>query len=107
MVTSRVVILADGRVNTCACRNVNGSLMIGNLKNDSLSYILSMENPPYKELIQEQMQNIFRPVCKSCDFHQSLYKARKSKVPYYHFEQVKDLLGNRSKQGQKLNGMEE
>lgn len=107
LVTSRMIILANGRVNACACRDVNGSLIIGDLKNDSLSYILSMENPPYKELIQEQMQNIFRPVCKSCDFYQSLYKARKSKVPYYHFEQVKDLLGNRSKQEQKLNGMEE
>jgi sulfatase maturation enzyme AslB (radical SAM superfamily) len=68
----RVIVLADGRVNACACRDVNGTLVIGNVHEAPLAWILSMGNERYAQVIGEQMANRFRPVCRSCDFYQSI-----------------------------------
>ena len=89
-------ILADGRVDACVCRDANGSLVVGDLKKEPLSYILSLNNPLYAAIIQEQMENQFRPVCQSCDLYQSLYKPIRwgggTKKVYYNLNQVRELL---------------
>ncbi len=69
-----LIVLADGRVNACAVRDVNGTLIIGDTKISLLSDILSDRNPVYMKIIEEQMAGSFRPVCKSCDFYQSVYQ---------------------------------
>jgi hypothetical protein len=38
--------------------------------------IISMRNPVYASLIEEQQRGEFRPVCKSCDFYKSIYHMR-------------------------------
>jgi sulfatase maturation enzyme AslB (radical SAM superfamily) len=68
----RVIVLADGRVNACACRDVNGTLVIGNVHEAPLAWILSTRNERYAQVIGEQMANRFRPVCRTCDFYQSV-----------------------------------
>jgi sulfatase maturation enzyme AslB (radical SAM superfamily) len=68
----RLIVLADGRVNACACRDVNGTLVIGNVHEAPLDWILSLRNEQYALVIREQMINQFRPVCRSCDFYQRI-----------------------------------
>jgi hypothetical protein len=87
-------VLADGRVGACSCRDVNGSLIVGDVKQESLSYLLSLNNPLYATILQEQMENKFRPVCQCCDFYKSLYQPLWGKhYPYYYnLDEVKKIL---------------
>lgn len=89
-------VLADGQVDACVCRDVNGSLIVGNIKTEPLSHILSLNNPLYANIIQEQMASKYRPVCQSCDLYQSLYKPIRwgncSDRKYYNLNQVEALL---------------
>jgi len=68
------IILSDGRVNACACRDVNGKLIIGNINNDSLRNILSSSNKRLVSIIEEQQHGNFNEVCSACDFYRSIYK---------------------------------
>ncbi len=73
-----VQVLATGLVNACACRDVDMTLCIGDLKQQPLKQIISARNPVYMELIREQQRDSFRPVCRSCDFYKSIYRNRSS-----------------------------
>lgn len=68
-----VQVLADGRVNACACRDVDAQLQIGDLGTDSLAHILSGRNRTYVELIENQQAGRFPDVCKGCSFYRSIY----------------------------------
>ena len=69
----KLIVLADGRVNACACRDVNGTLVIGDVTREPLAQILSLDNPRYAKLISEQCDNRFRAVCRQCDAYRSVY----------------------------------
>lgn len=71
-----VQILADGRVNACACRAVRDDLIIGDLSHDSLSTILSADNPAYTGLIARQQAGDFPESCRGCSFYRSIYDSR-------------------------------
>jgi hypothetical protein len=66
-------VLADGRVNACACRDVEGTLELGNIHAQPLAKILSPENPRYMSLIERQQKGDFDAVCRSCTAYQSIY----------------------------------
>lgn len=66
-------VMATGVVNGCSCRDVDATLQIGNVATTPLKDILSRKNELYMELIQEQEQGFFRPVCRNCDFYRSVY----------------------------------
>jgi len=83
------MVLADGRVNACACRDVNGTLVIGDLNTHSLGEILSTKNPEYLQLIERQQANQFHDVCGSCDFYRSIYK--KHRVYRHHKQAPVDI----------------
>lgn len=68
-----VQILADGRVNACACRDIDGQLVIGDLARNSLGEILSADNPAYVGLIERQQRGDFPPACRGCSFYRSIY----------------------------------
>ncbi len=72
----RLLLMADGRVNACACRDVDGTLCIGDLEEQPLREILSVGNDRYMELIEEQQEGRFRPVCRDCDMYKSIYRRR-------------------------------
>lgn len=103
LILDRVIVLADGRVNACACRDVNGSLIIGNIKEKLLSDILSIENPLYGNLIQEQMDNKFKVACKECSYYRSIYQPlnRAFRGQYYNLDQVKKFLKRSEKMATK------
>jgi hypothetical protein len=65
--------MATGVVNGCACRDADATLRIGDLNEKPLREILSAKNPTYMQIIAEQQNREFRPVCKSCDFYASIY----------------------------------
>ena len=75
-VFSEIQIKADRQVHACACRDMDGSLIIGDLKQDKLSHILSFENTVYKNLISAQMQGSFGSNCKSCSSYRSVLDGR-------------------------------
>ena len=65
------VILADGRVNACCCRDVEATLIIGDIKEKSLGDILS--GPELKELLVRHEKNDFPEICKTCTKYQSVW----------------------------------
>ena len=73
---SSVQIKADGSVHACACRDVDGSLIIGNLAQAKLADILSLDNPAYRGLIDDQQEGRFGPNCQSCAMYTSIYDER-------------------------------
>jgi len=74
-------VLADGRVNACACRDVEGTLELGNIHHQPLSEILSVSNPRYMDLIERQQRGDFDPVCRSCTAYQSIYALQNPFAP--------------------------
>jgi len=71
-----VQIMATGQVHACACVDVDGSLMIGDLNERPLRDILSSKNSLYMSLIEEQQLGQFRQVCQDCGFYKSIYHSR-------------------------------
>lgn len=68
-----VQVLADGRVNACACRDIDGELQIGDLKSQSLSQILSADNAAYMGLIDRQQRGDWPSACRGCSFYRSIH----------------------------------
>jgi MoaA/NifB/PqqE/SkfB family radical SAM enzyme len=67
-------VLVDGRVNACACRDVNATMSIGDLKTQSFEEIYSIKNKKYINLIKNQQKGFYSQICKECDFYRSIYK---------------------------------
>ena len=67
-------VLVDGRINACACRDINATLKIGDLQNQTFDEIYSINNKDYKNLIDSQQKGDFNPICENCDFYRSIYK---------------------------------
>ncbi|MFX0186746.1 MAG: radical SAM protein [Candidatus Hodarchaeota archaeon] len=67
-------ILADGRINACACRDVDATLEIGDLNTQRFEEIYSIKNKKYIDIIKSQQNGYFNPVCRDCDFYRSIYK---------------------------------
>jgi len=68
------IVLSDGRINACACRDVNASMVIGDLKKHSFNDIFSYENKKFINLIKSQNNGDFSHICKSCDMYRSIHK---------------------------------
>ncbi len=75
---AEVQIKSDGQVHACACRDIDGSLVIGHLNTSKLKDILSFENARYRELIESQMRGQFNDNCRSCSSYRSIYDVRPS-----------------------------
>jgi radical SAM protein with 4Fe4S-binding SPASM domain len=69
------IILANGKVNACACRDVEAELIIGDLKESTLSEIWA--GPGIEEIIQHQECGDFPDVCQRCTWYTSIYNLRK------------------------------
>lgn len=71
-----VQVLADGRVNACACRDIKGDLVIGDLRRQPLAEVLSAANPAYRALIERQRAGDFPDSCRGCSFYRSIHDPR-------------------------------
>jgi hypothetical protein len=63
-------VLSDGRVNACCCRDVEATLVIGNVATQSLGAILRGE--PLKELVRRHEAGDFPEICKLCTRYESV-----------------------------------
>ena len=102
LIYSRLTIGANGLVNACACRDANFTLRIGNVKDKKLKDIIALKNTRYNEIIKNQEQNKFDPVCKSCDFYKSIYMEQSptwilqgKKNTEYNLKNTLDILKSR------------
>ena len=68
------MIFADGGVNACACRGVDRSLQIGDLKKSSLKQILSTDNETYHGIINRHQKNDYPETCQDCVVYRSVYR---------------------------------
>jgi len=64
-----LMVTSQGKLVVCACRDVHRILEIGDLTVNSLSDIVSQDNPKFMKLINDQMDNIYNPPCKDCDMY--------------------------------------
>jgi uncharacterized Fe-S cluster-containing radical SAM superfamily protein len=96
-----VQVMATGIVNACACRDVDATLAIGNIRSKPLAEIISAKNAEYRKIIDEQQAGKFRPVCASCDFYRSIYHQPKSyrrgNVPTQTVEQYMTMTDRRER----------
>lgn len=93
---AEVQIKSDGIVHACACRDVDGSLVIGDLKEQPLAEILSYDNALYRKLIEDQMRGVFTANCRSCSLYRSVLDGRGAALDpgreMLTFKQAKTLL---------------
>jgi hypothetical protein len=68
-----VQVMATGIVNGCACRDVDATLRLGDLKETPLRDLISSRNANYMALIEQQQKGQFQPICQSCDMYASIY----------------------------------
>ena len=78
LLLSKPVVLADGLVNACACRDVEAELIIGNLKESSFAELWAGQH--IKGLIERHESGDFPDVCRRCTYYVSVYNRRKSSV---------------------------
>jgi len=69
-------VMADGRVNACACRAIRGDLVIGDLRQQRLADVLSAANSTYLALIRSQQAGCFPESCRGCSFYRSIFDHR-------------------------------
>lgn len=84
------VILADGRVNACACRDVEASLVVGDAGKDALGGVFS--GKALKDLIDSHEKPLeqWPDVCRRCTYYDSVYPRW---LQGRLFEPVRRLLG--------------
>lgn len=75
---TKPVVLADGRVNACACRDVEAELIVGNVNDKPLSEIWA--GAEITELIERHERGDYPDVCKRCTYFVSVYNSRKSRT---------------------------
>jgi MoaA/NifB/PqqE/SkfB family radical SAM enzyme len=75
---SNPVVLADGRVNACACRDAEAELVIGDVNDRPLADIY---REGAKSLIDRHERGDFPDVCKRCTYYVSIYDRRRGKSP--------------------------
>lgn len=71
-------IASDGSVHACACRDTDGSLLIGDLSKQPLAEIISADNATYRNIIENQQSGRFSENCQSCSMYRSIYDHRAS-----------------------------
>ncbi|MFB2895266.1 radical SAM protein [Aerosakkonemataceae cyanobacterium BLCC-F50] len=78
MLYMKPVVLVNGKVNACACRDVEAELIVGDLKESKLSEV--WEGKAIEEIIHSHNRGDFPDVCKRCTWYVSVYNQRKSSV---------------------------
>ena len=75
---TKPVVLANGDVNACACRDVEAELVVGNVKDRPLSEIWAGE--AIDGLIERHERGDYPDVCRRCTYFVSVYNSRKSRT---------------------------
>lgn len=65
------MVLADGRVNACACRDVEATLIVGDVNETPIGDIL--RGDALRTLLERHEREDFPEICKRCTRYESLY----------------------------------
>jgi hypothetical protein len=74
---TKPICLADGRISACGCRDMEGNLIIGDLKSSSLKNIWL--GGSRETLLINQSQGKYDSICSNCDNFQSIKDPDKMK----------------------------
>ena len=85
---TKPVVLANGDVNACACRDVEAELVVGNVKAESLERIWA--GPKVDAIIAAHERGEYPDVCRRCTYFVSVYNSRRSRT----FDAEGRLAGN-------------
>ncbi len=72
------VVLADGGVNACACRDVEAELRVGDLGRQSLEQVWNSET--VGALIERHERGDYPDVCRRCTYYVSVYNPLESRI---------------------------
>ncbi len=75
---TKPVVLANGDVNACACRDVEAELIVGNVKETPLDEIWAGKE--VDALIDRHEAGDYPDVCQRCTYFVSVYNSRKSRT---------------------------
>ena len=75
---TKPVVLADGRVNACACRDVEAELIVGDVRERPLAEVWAGD--AITELIERHERGDYPDVCKRCTYFVSVYNSRRSRT---------------------------
>jgi len=84
------IVMPDGKINACACRDIGGTMTIGDLTKQTFEQIYSINNSSYINLINNQLNGSFHDICSTCDFYRSIYSYHK----VYGYQSLKPLTLN-------------
>lgn len=85
---TKPVVLANGDVNACACRDVEAELIVGNVNSEPLASIWA--GPKIDAIIQAHERGEYPDVCRRCTYFVSVYNSRRSRT----FDATGKLAGN-------------
>ncbi len=85
---TKPVVLANGDVNACACRDVEAELIVGNVREEPLARIWAGRK--IDELIEAHERGDYPDVCRRCTYFVSVYNSRRSRT----FDDRGKLAGN-------------
>jgi radical SAM protein with 4Fe4S-binding SPASM domain len=85
---TKPVVLANGDVNACACRDVEAELVVGNVKDEPLERIWA--GPKIDAIIAAHERGDYPDVCTRCTYFVSVYNSRRSRT----FDDDGKLAGN-------------
>jgi radical SAM protein with 4Fe4S-binding SPASM domain len=88
---TKPVVLANGDVNACACRDVEAELVVGNVKDKPLSAIWAGKE--IDAIIARHERGDYPDVCKRCTYFVSVYNSRRSRT-FEHGNPSGKLAGN-------------
>jgi radical SAM protein with 4Fe4S-binding SPASM domain len=72
------VVLADGEVNACACRDVEAELRVGNLRHQSLDQVWN--GKAVEALIERHERGDYPEICRRCTYYVSVYNPLESRI---------------------------
>lgn len=75
---TKPVVLANGDVNACACRDVEAQLVVGNVKEEPLAAIWA--GARIDAIVERHERGDYPDVCKRCTYFVSVYNSRKSRT---------------------------
>jgi radical SAM protein with 4Fe4S-binding SPASM domain len=78
MLYTKPVVLANGKVNACSCRDVEAELIVGDLHESNLKEIWKGEG--IDSIIERHERGDFPDVCKRCTWYVSVYNRHQSTI---------------------------
>ena len=75
---TKPVVLANGDVNACACRDVEAELIVGNVHHEPLAAIWA--GPKIDAIIEAHERGEYPDVCRRCTYFVSVYNSRRSRT---------------------------